>query len=463
MPSNLGRIIASLLATLCLSALVFAQSRRNTPPTLSGQPAQKSEPAQPTSIQPQQTEEPAVQSQDDETIKVETNLVTVPVIASDRNDLYVPDLRKEEFAVKEDGVSQQVAFFATTTAPFNVALMIDTSGSTQQKLGEIRRAASNFTEQLGAEDKVKVISFDDKVIDHGAFTSDHAEMQRQINETRPGRGTKLYDAVTLAINSLQPIKGRKAIVLFTDGVDYRSDSSTYDNNRKAIQESGIIVYTIRYDTRAETERIVRAAEQSPGSGAVDLGTILGAPAPGTTASTFPGETRAPSPTPTMKRTTTLPLPQLPTRTRTGRDTGPDPNNPFPDSTGGRMPRVPSADTRNAPDDPMTRAPRHDDGTTAMLDMLYRTADDYLQEMATESGGQMVRADTLMDLPSAFATIANELRTQYSLGYYPPHPKDGKYHNIKVNTTRKDVVIRSRPGYRAPAETKTRKHNVGSSQ
>jgi Ca-activated chloride channel family protein len=99
----------------------------------------------------------------------------------------------------------------------------------------------------------------------------------------------------------------------------------------------------------------------------------------------------------------------------------------------------------------------------MLDMLYRTADDYLQEMATESGGQMVRADTLMDLPSAFATIANELRTQYSLGYYPPHPKDGKYHNIKVNTTRKDVVIRSRPGYRAPAETKTRKHNVGSSQ
>jgi VWFA-related protein len=114
-----------------------------------------------------------------------------------------------------------------------------------------------------------------------------------------------------------------------------------------------------------------------------------------------------------------------------------------------MPRFP--ENRNDPGTISQGRPPQDDGISGMLDVLYKTADDYLQEMAAESGGQMVRADTLMDLPGAFATIANELRTQYSIGYYPTnHTKDGKYHKLKVNTTRKDVVVRSRPGYRAPS-------------
>jgi hypothetical protein len=260
----------------------------------------------------------------------------------------------------------------------------------------------------------------------------------------------------MAINSLLPVKGRKAIVLFTDGVDYHSDRSTYDNNRRAIQESGIIVYTIRYETRAETERLVRAQAEGQrgmgGGGGVDLASILGgnsAPARGTTAPTFPGGDSSQIPTNVPAPTMRIPMPQLPSRRGTPREQGPDPNSPFPDTTGGRMPRFP--ENRNDPGT-ISQGPRpQDDGISGMLDVLYKTADDYLQEMATESGGQMVRADTLMDLPGAFATIANELRTQYSIGYYPTnHTKDGKYHKIKVNSTRKDVVIRSRPGYRAPS-------------
>jgi Ca-activated chloride channel homolog len=86
----------------------------------------------------------------------------------------------------------------------------------------------------------------------------------------------------------------------------------------------------------------------------------------------------------------------------------------------------------------------------MLDSLYRTADQYLQDMATRSGGKLHRADTLGSLPDAFANIAAELRNQYSLGYYPANQaRDGKYRKVQVKVSRKGVVVRARPGYRAP--------------
>jgi VWFA-related protein len=87
----------------------------------------------------------------------------------------------------------------------------------------------------------------------------------------------------------------------------------------------------------------------------------------------------------------------------------------------------------------------------MLDQLYLKADSYLLELANKSGGRVLRADTLGSLPDAFAKIAAELRTQYAIGYYPTNKtRDGQYRKIKVMTTRKNVVVRARPGYRAPA-------------
>jgi VWFA-related protein len=86
----------------------------------------------------------------------------------------------------------------------------------------------------------------------------------------------------------------------------------------------------------------------------------------------------------------------------------------------------------------------------MLDQLYLTADSYLKALAEKSGGRLLRADTLASLPDALARIAAELRTQYSLGYYPTNSAhDGQYRKIKVSTSRKNVAVRARPGYRAP--------------
>jgi VWFA-related protein len=87
----------------------------------------------------------------------------------------------------------------------------------------------------------------------------------------------------------------------------------------------------------------------------------------------------------------------------------------------------------------------------MLDALYLTADSYLKALADKSGGRLLRADKLDSLPAAFAQIAGELRTQYAIGYYPANKaKDNTYRRIKVTTKRKQVILRARPGYHAPA-------------
>jgi VWFA-related protein len=86
----------------------------------------------------------------------------------------------------------------------------------------------------------------------------------------------------------------------------------------------------------------------------------------------------------------------------------------------------------------------------MLDTLYAKADSYLKSVAEKSGGRVLRADTLLSLPDAFSQIAAELRTQYSLGYYPTNKNhDDTYRKIKIKSTRKNVVVRSRPGYQSP--------------
>jgi len=115
--------------------------------------------------------------------------------------------------------------------------------------------------------------------------------------------------------------------------------------------------------------------------------------------------------------------------------------PFPDPS--RSPRLPPTDR-----DPNNRR-RQDDSLSGMLDQLYLMADSYLGDLAQRTGGQVYRADTVATLPQAFAAIAAELRTQYLLGYYPTNKAhDSSYRKIQVKTTRKDIAIRARPGYRA---------------
>jgi VWFA-related protein len=385
-----------------------------------------------------QTEPPQT---DVETLKIDTNLVTVPVIASSGTGSYISDLRKEEFTLLEDGIAQQIAFLATVNAPFHLVLLLDTSASTEEKIGQIQRAAISFIELLSPADKVKVISFDNEVRDLNDFTSDKAILRGVIQGTRSGTGTRLYDAMQLSLDALRPINQRKAIVLFTDGCDWHSESASFEATLRALDQSGVIVYPIRFDTRAETERIAREQQGDQGGAQLPTSSVIRQPPSGTTPPTFPSE--EPFPTGQVRRSS---IPDIFNRRRNPNPPQNPTTDPFPDGSGrdtrSRDPRPPDTGPGS------TRGPR-DDSIGAMLDQLYLMADSYLKELADRSGGHVYRADTVGVLPQAFAAIAAELRTQYLLGYYPTNRvHDGGYRKILVKTSRKDVAIRARPGYRA---------------
>jgi von Willebrand factor type A domain len=392
------------------------------------------------------------QEQDVETLKIDTNLVTVPVIASSRTGNYIADLTKEEFKLSEDGVAQEISFLATVNAPFMLVLMLDTSDSTQEKLPQIQRAAIAFLEQLGPQDKVKVIAFNGELSDLTDFTGNKTVLRNAISQVKTGHDTRVYDAVQLALNQLRMIQTRKAIVIFTDGMDWHSQESTFESTMRDLDESGVIVYPIRFDTRADTERSARQqAAESNGVGLPTSVSIPGMPKSAGTPTTFPGSD---SPVPSMPRGS-LPLPNP--NVIFGRQTqttqrSPSPNDPFPDMDPRNDPRNdPRTRNPNRNPDPTGSRPQtapRNDSISGMLDNLYMMADSYLKDLADHTGGQLYRADTVATLPQAFAAIAAELRTQYLLGYYPTNKNsDSAYRKIQVKTTRKDIAVRARPGYR----------------
>lgn len=428
-----------ILIVLLVFGSAYAQSAKKTP-----KPASTPPPSAPEI----RDENPPPLEQDVETLKVDTDLVTVPVIASSRSGKYIADLTKEEFKLSEDGVQQQIAFLATVNAPFHVVLLLDTSASTKEKLAMIKRAATTFVEQLSSLDKVKIISFDDSVHDWGDFTADKALLGGIISRMTSGEGTKVYDAVERALNSLRTVNGRRAIVVFTDGVDWHSDSATFDGTIKNLDETGVIVYPIRFDTRVETERLVREQDAQQNGVGLPTSDVIRGTSGGTTPTTFPSEDPTSVPT-TQRRGTSLPdlIFSRPVR-RPPSDPQGSPTDPFPDATSRTPPPIDRGPTGGGSTNG-GRTNTSNDTIKAMLDQAYLMADSYLRELSDRSGGQLHRADTLAMLPQAFAAIAAELSTQYTLGYYPANrAKDGTYRKIKVKTTRNDVAIRARPGYRA---------------
>src|ERR1041385_3209695 len=187
-----------------------------------------------------------------DTLRVDTTLVSLPVSVMDRDGKFIPNLRKEDFRIWEDGVEQQVAYFASTEKPFTVALVIDTSGSTKNKLNEIQDAAITFVEQLRPDDRVMVVSFSDKIRVLSQPTSDRNMLRNAILQTEAGSGTRLYDAVDMIINEyFNRVEGRKAIVLFTDGVDTTSNRADYDSTVRDAEELDALIYPVEYDTYAD--------------------------------------------------------------------------------------------------------------------------------------------------------------------------------------------------------------------
>jgi VWFA-related protein len=374
-----------LFALACVSGTASAQSGRNranqsadgngTNPSSSG-PVKSSSSKEETADSPNINRSEEVAG---DVLRVDTSLVTVPVSVMDRSGKYIPSLEREDFHIFEDGVEQKIAYFATVDQPFTVALLMDTSRSTNFKLEDIQDAAIAFVRQLKSEDRVMLVSFDDKINVLTQPTNDRDVLISAIRRTRTGGGTRLYDAVDLVIKQhLKGMTGRKAIVLFTDGVDTTSRRATYESTIREAEELDALAYPVAYDT-----------SDGVGNG--------------------PGQSQR------------LPLPGG----RGGIIFGtPFPRWPMPGPGGGGGGRGGGSNNEE-----------------------YRRASAYLHDLADKTGGRYYRGDSLQNISEAFAQIAEELRRQYSLGYYPKSTaQNGQRRQIKVRVNQPNLAVSARDSY-----------------
>lgn len=397
-----NNLLLTLLALLAFTVISQAQTSRprrvgengvrQTPATAPARPPVLGGANYPNNRQPapapttqQQTGPEEVDAGD--IIKVNTTLVTIPVSVMDRDGRYVPNLRKEDFRLWEDGVEQQVAFFSSVDKPFSVVLMLDTSPSTQFRLEDIQDAAISFVNQLRPDDKVMVVSFNDDLNVLCDLTTDRSKLERAIRRSHTGDGTRLYDAVDMVINrQLSRIQGRKAIVLFTDGVDTTSRHASYQSTVMDAQELDALIYPVQYDTSGDV------AMQGPIPNTPDdiFGQILGG--------IFGGGRRG------------------------GRRGG---------GGGGGYPR-------GGGGYPGGRGNGRND---------YELADQYLRELADNTGGRQYHAESLQNMSVAFSNVAEELRRQYSIGYYPKNPgQPGQRRQITVRANQPNLAVRARDSY-----------------
>jgi len=363
-------------------------------------------------------EEKQQQDPQQPSIKIGTNLVTVPVIVTDRYGRFITGLTRKEFSVREEGSQQKIEDFSSTEAPFSVALLIDTSHSTKNKLGRIRKAAETFIKQLLPNDRIMVVSFDDKVRFICDFTSDHAELKRAVKSLESSYKTSLYDAIHLTINEkMNKIKGRKAIVVLTDGVDTASKQATYESAIELAASAGIITYAVQYETRNAGGSPIKPRDL-PG------GANLFAPSPGLKWQDAPQQKPKPESEESKSESEGKSLINIP-RPKQDASTS--------------TPGSPPASRVNGQRQQPIRDP-------------YLIATDFLRTLAAQSGGLPFKAETIENTSYAFQLIATELHNQYTLTYISSNErKDGNYRAIAVGVNNPDLVVRARRFYRAPKD------------
>jgi len=207
-------------------------------------------PVQPKSSDPNAAHSaaPPSQSQSEPAtkLKVEVNLVNVFVTVTDEHGAPIGGLTKDNFQLQEDGQEQRIAVFDKESAlPLSIALAIDTSLSTRHDLPLEQASAKRFANTiLRPVDALCVYGFSEVVNESSAgYTSELKRVDEAIDHIRMGAATALYDAIYLASRSLDHRKGRKVIVLITDGGDTASKVD-YKEAVRAAEEAEALVYSI---------------------------------------------------------------------------------------------------------------------------------------------------------------------------------------------------------------------------
>ena len=339
-------------------------------------------------------------------VRVDTQLVAVPAVVTDSSGHPLSGLRPENFRILEDGQPQTIANFGTAETPFEIALLLDTSGSTRDDVALIRAAANSFIEALRPGDRVGVVSFNtaQTVAEPIAtvevltpLTSDRDALRTAIENLGASQGTPYYDGLQKVADSIfrdpprDDVRGRRAVVALTDGVD-SSSNSDFATAKEKLSRAGIACYFIEVNTEDFVEDRLMKDCQDDGRLALSKKQ--------------------------MQRYREL--------------------------------FVPKAKSEDFNDfcqmGPFERM--------SISRGLYNLARHEMNELARVSGGRSFEAATLADARAAFARVAADIGTLYSLSYYPTNKtRDGKFRSIKleVRGLKDKTQIRSRDGYYAPKQ------------
>ena len=195
---------------------------------------------------PQAPAKPERQSNPETTLRVDVKLVNVFVTVTDAHGAPIGGLAKENFILKEDGHEQKISVFDKESAlPLSIALAIDTSLSTRHDLPLEQAAAKRFAHAiLRPVDALSVYGFSQvtREATHG-YTADLRHIDESIDHIHLGESTAMYDAIFVVARSLNARKGRKVIVLITDGEDVDS-TIAYKEALRAAEEAEALIYSI---------------------------------------------------------------------------------------------------------------------------------------------------------------------------------------------------------------------------
>jgi Ca-activated chloride channel homolog len=341
-------------------------------------------------------------SDDDEILRVDTQLVDVPIVVADKDGKPLLNLKQSNFMVYEDGKRQEISDFAATSAPFEVALMLDTSGSTRSDLQLIQRAAESFIASLRPGDRVSIISFKSQMEGNKSvassevlinLTDDRSKLKDALSQVKTSNGTPYYDGLLQVVENIfnqtaqEEFRGRRALVALTDGVDSTSFAD-FEEAREKLTQTGIISYFIQVDTREFFE-----------------GNLLG------------------------DCESAMRFSQAQIR---------------------RYYRMFNA--KSNIEKVSNFCQLGDFERLAISKKLYELADAEMQNLAKTSGGKVFSVADLGEARAAFKKVADEIGTKYSLGYYSSNEKrDGTYRKIKIELKGVPLgtQIRAREGYTAP--------------
>lgn len=347
-----------------------------------------------------------VSSQDkkpgDDVIRVETQLVDVPIAVTSAGGQPLRGLKASNFLVYEDGKLQEIADFSATTAPFEVALLLDTSGSTRSDLQLIQRAAQYFVDSLRPGDRVAVLAFKTERTQTQAYavsevlsylTDDRKKLRAAIDNTQMSNGTPYYDSLVQVAEKVfrdkpaEEFRGRRALVALTDGVD-SSSVGDFELAKGQLEERGVISFFVRVDTRDYFEQ-----------------DLLG-----------------------------------------------DCQNAIHFSSAQIRRYYRSIKSKVGMERAVNFCQLGDFERLAISKKLYEIADTEMNDLAKTSGGVVFEVGDLTDARGAFKSVADEIGTKYTLGYYPTNDKkDGTYRKITVQVKGlpKGTAVRAREGYTSP--------------